>query len=62
MKRITVAIFGLAALLLSQALAQQSPSPVTPKASDQPPALTLRTRIPLPGVYGRMDQLSSWRR
>jgi hypothetical protein len=55
MKHMTVALVGLAALLLSQALAQQSTSPVTPKASDQPPALTLRTRIPLPGVYGRMD-------
>jgi hypothetical protein len=55
MKRVTVAIAGLAALLLSQALAQQSTSPVPSKASNQLPPLTLRTRIPLPGVYGRMD-------
>jgi hypothetical protein len=36
--RMTVAIAGLVALLLSQALAQQSTSPVPPSASDQPPA------------------------
>ena len=55
MERVSVAIAGLAALLLSQALAQQSTPPATSKVSDQPPPLTLRTRIPLPGVYGRMD-------
>jgi hypothetical protein len=55
MARVSVAIAGLAALLLGQALAQQSTSPAPSKASDHLPPLTLRTRIPLPGVYGRMD-------
>jgi hypothetical protein len=51
MKRVSVLVVGLTALLLSQGLAEQSISEI----SLQPPPLTLRTRIPLPGVYGRMD-------
>jgi DNA-binding beta-propeller fold protein YncE len=44
---------GLAALVVDQACAQQN----APQARefDKLPPLTLRTRIPLPGVYGRMD-------
>ena len=44
---------GLAALVHGQVYAQQS----APEARgfDKPPPLALRTRIPLPGVYGRMD-------
>ena len=43
---------GLAALVLGQACAQHAPQA---KEFDKPPVLTLRTRIPLPDVYGRMD-------
>jgi hypothetical protein len=44
---------GLAALVFSYACAQ----PNAPQATefDKSPPLTLRTRIPLPGVYGRID-------
>ena len=44
---------GLVALVFGQACAQQS----VPQAKelDNLPPLTLRTRIPLPGVYGRLD-------
>jgi len=44
---------GLVALVHGQARAQQN----VPQARefDKPPPLTLRTRIPLPGVYGRID-------
>jgi DNA-binding beta-propeller fold protein YncE len=55
MKRVSVVVVGLTALLLTQAPAQQSTSLITSEVSRQPPPLTLRTRIPLPGVYGRMD-------
>jgi DNA-binding beta-propeller fold protein YncE len=55
MKRAGVVLVGLTALLLTQALAQQSTSPVTSEVSPRPPPLTLRTRIALPGVYGRVD-------
>jgi hypothetical protein len=44
---------GLAALVFGQACAQQDAPQA--KGFDKPPLLTLRTRIPLPGVYGRMD-------
>jgi hypothetical protein len=52
MRRVIVAA-GLAALMFGQACAQQN----VPQAKefDKLPPLTLRTRIPLPGVYGRMD-------
>jgi hypothetical protein len=52
MKREIMAAW-LVALVVGQACAQQS----LPQARefDKSPPLTLRTRIPLPGVYGRMD-------
>jgi DNA-binding beta-propeller fold protein YncE len=57
MKRV-IAAAGLAVLVFGQASAQQNP-PVgkgaTATTAGQPAPLTLRTRIPLPGVYGRMD-------
>jgi hypothetical protein len=43
----------LAALVVAQACAQQNPPQA--REFDKSPPLTLRTRIPLPGVYGRMD-------
>jgi DNA-binding beta-propeller fold protein YncE len=55
MKCVSVVVVGFTALILSQTLAQQSTSPVSSEVSHQPPPLTLRTRIPLPDVYGRMD-------
>jgi DNA-binding beta-propeller fold protein YncE len=58
-RRFAVAVSGVAALLLGQALAQPGTAPTGSQAdsrdSGKPPPLTLRTRIPLPGVYGRMD-------
>src|SRR5260370_34732071 len=52
MRRMIMAA-GLVALVFGQACAQQS----VPQAKelDNLPPLTLRTRIPLPGVYGRLD-------
>src|SRR5258707_11813 len=52
MRRMIMAA-GLTALVHGQACAQQN----EPRAGevDKPPPLTLRTRIPLPGVYGRLD-------
>ena len=52
MRRVIMAA-GLAALALGQAGAQQKAPQA--KEFDKPPLLALRTRIPLPGVYGRMD-------
>src|SRR5262249_46653103 len=52
MRRMIMA-FGLAALAFGQACAQQDAPQA--KEFDKPPLLTLRTRIPLPDVYGRMD-------
>src|SRR5436309_1814205 len=43
-----------AAVLLGLALSLVSP-PVRSQVPDQPTPLLLRTRIPLPGVYGRID-------
>jgi hypothetical protein len=58
-KRFAIVVSGLAALLLGQALAQPGAaprdSPADSRDSGNPPPLTLRTRIPLPGVYGRID-------
>jgi hypothetical protein len=44
---------GLVALAFGHACAQQGAPQA--KEFDRPPPLMLRTRIPLPGVYGRMD-------
>jgi len=52
MTRMIMAV-GLAALVFGQAYAQQNAPQA--KGFDKPPPLTLRTRIPLPGVYGRLD-------
>ena len=52
MRRMIMAA-GLAALVSGQACAQQNVSEA--KEFDKPAPLTLRTRIPLPGVYGRID-------
>jgi hypothetical protein len=46
---------GFAVLLLGQTLAQQPVPRPAPQDADRMPPLTLRTRIALPGVYGRMD-------
>src|SRR5882762_2330351 len=55
MNRVSIVAAGIAALLLGHALAQQpGPRPAL-QAADKLPAMTLRTRIALPGVYGRMD-------
>jgi hypothetical protein len=51
--RLTIVAAGLVALVFGQAHAQQNVP--QGKEFDKPPPLTLRTRIPLPGVYGRMD-------
>jgi hypothetical protein len=46
----------MTALLAGAALAQApAPAPSAESRDGQPPPLTLRTRIPLPGVYGRID-------
>jgi DNA-binding beta-propeller fold protein YncE len=51
MNRASTLVAGFALLLLGQAFAQQ---PAMPEADKLPP-MTLRSRIALPGVYGRMD-------
>src|SRR5262249_33943016 len=52
MRRVIIAV-GLAALVHGQACAQQKVP--QPGEFDKPAPMALRTRIPLPGVYGRMD-------
>jgi len=55
MHKVSIVAAGIAALLLGHVLAQQpGPRPAL-QAADKLPAMTLRTRIALPGVYGRMD-------
>ena len=53
------AVVGVAVLLGGRAFAQINTPPADSRADSQsvgkPSPLTLRTRIPLPGVYGRMD-------
>jgi hypothetical protein len=51
---IDIAFVGLA-LFLGQAFAQPAATPAPSPDPSAPAPLTLRTRIPLPGVYGRMD-------
>src|SRR5215475_1986198 len=49
-------LFGcIAALPIVAASAQPSDDPADSRHADKPPILSLRTRIPLPGVYGRID-------
>jgi hypothetical protein len=65
MRRMSTIAAGLVVLLLGQAASQQSlaPQPLAQPSAPPPaqqeanrlPPLTLRTRIALPGVYGRMD-------
>src|SRR5258706_1912909 len=46
---------GVAALLMHQASAQHTDRRADSPDVGGPPVLSLRTRIPLPGVYGRID-------
>jgi hypothetical protein len=46
---------GIAVLLIGQALTQLTPAQPAPQDADKLPPMTLRARIALPGVYGRMD-------
>jgi hypothetical protein len=46
---------GMMTLLVGSASAQRTDGPATLPYTDKPPALSLRTRIPLSGVYGRID-------
>jgi DNA-binding beta-propeller fold protein YncE len=56
MRRRATIIACVAALLAGAGLAQApAPAPSAASRDGQPPPLTLRTRIPLPGVYGRID-------
>jgi hypothetical protein len=52
MSRVSMIPAGFVVLLLGHALAQQ---PAAVRDADKLPPMTLRTRIALPGVYGRMD-------
>lgn len=45
----------ITALQIAPASGQQAEVPADLPYAGQPPALSLRTRIPLPGVYGRID-------
>jgi DNA-binding beta-propeller fold protein YncE len=58
-RRFAVVFGGVAVLLGGRAFAQINTPPADSRADSQsvgkPSPLTLRTRIPLPGVYGRMD-------
>jgi hypothetical protein len=53
MRHICMLVAGLAALIASQAFGQ--PSGSASKEAERQPPFSLRTRIALPGVYGRMD-------
>jgi hypothetical protein len=52
--RLAIVALGLAVFLPGPASAQPV-SPTNAASRDRPPPLMLRTRIPLPGVYGRID-------
>jgi DNA-binding beta-propeller fold protein YncE len=55
MRRASMIVAGFAVLLFGHAVAQQlGPRPAVQDTDTLPP-MTLRTRIALPGVYGRMD-------
>src|ERR1700736_2951660 len=53
--RVSVIAAGFAVLLLGLAPAQQPVPRPAPQDGDKLPPMTLRTRIALPGVYGRID-------
>jgi hypothetical protein len=55
MRRVGAVIAVLASLVLGQVSAQETVARGAPTDSDKLLPLALRTRIPLPGVYGRMD-------
>jgi hypothetical protein len=55
MRRAGAAFAVFASLVLGQVSAQETGVRGTPTDSYKLIPLTLRTRIPLPGVYGRMD-------
>jgi hypothetical protein len=55
MRRVGAVFAVLASLVLGQVSAQETVTRGAPTDSDTLLPLTLRTRIPLPGVYGRMD-------
>ena len=60
MRRMSMIAAGFAALLLGQTLthqplAQQPVPRPAPQDAEKMPPMTLRARIALPGVYGRMD-------
>src|SRR6202047_4539783 len=55
MTRVSIIAAGFAVLLLGHASAQQPAPRPAPQDAEKMPPMTLRTRIALPGVYGRMD-------
>src|SRR5258708_5258704 len=55
MSKTSMIAAGIAVLLLGHALAQQPMPLPAPQTADKMPPMTLRTRIALPGVYGRLD-------
>src|SRR5215831_19656770 len=54
-KRLAVLLGSMVVLLAGPASAQRTDDPTASPLTDKPPVLSLRTRIPLPGVYGRID-------
>ena len=55
MRALGTIAFGVAALLLAPAVAQSPPSSSGTQVTHEIGPLSLRTRIALPGVYGRID-------
>jgi hypothetical protein len=55
MKRLTIVIAALAVLVAGQASSQQLVPATNSHGAGKPAPMTLRARIALPGVYGRMD-------
>jgi hypothetical protein len=62
MRRVGAVFAVLASLVLGQVSAHQTVARGAPTDSDKLLPLTLRTRIPLPGVYGRMARSACDRR
>ena len=55
MRTAIFAVTGLVALHLGHAVAQPAVPPAGSQDAGKTPPITLRARIALPGVYGRMD-------
>jgi DNA-binding beta-propeller fold protein YncE len=55
MSRVSMVAAGFAVLLAGHALAQEPGPRPAPQDADKLPPMTLRSRIALPAVYGRMD-------